>query len=56
MKKSWIEKKAESLRNITRVDTPPPGPTEGASKYARVPMNLHSLENFPPPERWEDWE
>ncbi|MCH8888097.1 MAG: molybdopterin-dependent oxidoreductase [SAR324 cluster bacterium] len=52
MKKSWIEKTAEALRIIPRVDTPPPGGLDGA----RFNMDVRSLENFPPPERWENWE
>jgi anaerobic selenocysteine-containing dehydrogenase len=45
MSKSWIERTAEALRIIPRLEPPEePG------------IEVRSLANFPPPEKWSDWE
>ena len=48
MPKSWIERTAEALRLI------PALPEQGGEALPRLTQT--ALQNFPPPERWRDWE
>ncbi|HEX9844092.1 MAG TPA: molybdopterin-dependent oxidoreductase, partial [bacterium] len=48
MPKSWIERTAEALRLIPAL----PEQLEGVLPR----LTQTSLQNFPPPERWSDWE
>jgi anaerobic selenocysteine-containing dehydrogenase len=48
MPKSWIERAAEALRLI------PPLAEERGEGLPRLTQT--ALQNFPPPERWQDWE
>ncbi len=45
MKKSWIERTAEALHVLPRLDLPDP----------ESHLEVRSLVNFPPPEKWSDW-
>ena len=48
MPKSWIERTAEALRLI------PTLPEQAGEALPRLQQT--ALQNFPPPERWRDWE
>ena len=50
IKKSWIERTAEALRLLPRIDSAPEEPLPDMPG-----MTQRTLTNFPPPEQWADW-